>query len=223
MNNYILHIETSTTICSVALSKNGELLKVQESDNSHYTHGEQLTIFIEEVLKTAHIHPNQLVAVSVSAGPGSYTGLRIGTSTAKGLCYALDIPLIALSSLQNLAFIARQKYDNMTICPLIDARRMEVFSAVYNSDGEQIKAESADILDEHSYKEFGSFLAVGNGAKKMEEPWKNRPITFASEITLSASGHPALVYQKFHDQLFEDTAYFEPHYLKEWQGSTKKQ
>lgn len=222
MNCYILHIETATKICSVALSNNGELISLKETDESDYVHGEVITLFIEEVLKNSGITVKQLNAVSVTSGPGSYTGLRIGVSTAKGLCYALNIPLISVDALYNLAFLARK--NNTTdsfICAMIDARRMEVFSTIYNSDLLPVKHISADILDEHSYQEYEPFIVVGDGAYKMKEPWLNRNIQFDLTTKSSASGHTAIAIERYNNKEFENVAYFEPFYLKDF-VSTKK-
>jgi len=219
MNNYLLHLETSTTVCSVALSKNGQLLELKESYDTAYHHSEQLTIYIQDVVERYGISIQQLMAVSVSSGPGSYTGLRIGATTAKGLCYALDIPLIAVSSLENLALLAKKKYPKQTICALIDARRMEVFSAIYSADMNVLKQQSPDILDKETYTDYEPFIAVGNGAKKIEDLWKNRDVFVDSEIALSAKGQVELSYEKYINKVFENTAYFEPTYLKEWSNN----
>lgn len=221
MNCFLLHIETATRVCSVALSNNGQLIASKETDDSEYVHGEVLTLFIEEVLQQANLTVNQLSAVSVTSGPGSYTGLRIGLSTAKGLCYALNIPLIAIDALFNLATLAKKQHPNTTICSMIDARRMEVFAAVYAVDGTPLKPISADILDEQSYVEYEPFLAVGDGAEKMKEVWQHRPIDFDNNIQSSATGHVTVAFEKFQTQQFEDVAYFEPFYLKDFVGAKK--
>lgn len=222
MDCYILHLETATKVCSVALSNNGKLIALKETDESEYVHGEVITLFIEAVLQQAAITPQQLAAVSVTSGPGSYTGLRIGVSTAKGLCYALNIPLIAIDALYNLAVLANNTYPDSTICAMIDARRMEVFSTIYTNNLTIQKPVSADILDEHSYAEFEPFVAVGDGSYKMQEIWKNRNILVDASVKSSASGHVAPAYQKFENKQFEDVAYFEPFYLKDFVGNSKK-
>lgn len=221
MNCYILHIETATKICSVALSNNGELLALKETDESNYVHGEVITLFIEDVLKQSGITVKQLNAVSVTSGPGSYTGLRIGVSTAKGICYALNIPLISVDALYNLAVLARKNNTYSSVCAMIDARRMEVFSTIYNSDLLPVKPLSADILDENSYREYEPFIVVGDGARKMKESWSNRSIQFDLTTKSSASGHTAIAIEKYNNKEFEDVAYFEPFYLKDF-VSTKK-
>ena len=141
----ILHIETATKVCSVALSLNGEMIQLQEFKDEGYSHGEQLTVLIQKVLDLQEITTQGLSAVSVSAGPGSYTGLRIGVSTAKGLCYALNIPLISVDTLQSMAEVARIVYPFSNLCPMIDARRMEVFSLITNFEAEILKPVSADV------------------------------------------------------------------------------
>ncbi len=221
--NHILHIETATKVCSVALSADGELVQIREIKDEGYSHGEQLTILIQEVLDSEGIKAENLSAVSVSAGPGSYTGLRIGVSTAKGLCYALNIPLISADTLQSLAEVARIVYPDSNLCPMIDARRMEVFSLITNFDAEILKPVSADVLDENSYTDFEPFVCFGDGAAKMEEIWKERNIIFDLELEPSAKGQIHTAYRKFLNKEFEDVAYFEPAYLKEfYQAPAKK-
>lgn len=221
MNTYILHLETATKVCSVALSLNGQIKQLKEIQEAGFSHGENLTLLIEEILKSEGITANQLSAVSIASGPGSYTGLRIGVSTAKGLCYALSIPLISVDALVSIQQNAIEKYPNQNIIPMIDARRMEVFAAVYNSKGEIIKPISADVLDENSYFEFEPFVACGDGAEKLKELWKGREVIFATEILSSAKGQVQLAYQKFEQKAFEDVAYFEPFYLKDFVMNVK--
>lgn len=212
----ILHIETATKACSVALSKNGDLIALEEINDGEYSHAENITLLIQKAIDKAGIEMNDLYAVSVSSGPGSYTGLRIGVSTAKGICYALSIPLIAIDSLQALAQIGLEKYPNQTICPVIDARRMEVYNAIYNSNGELLKPISADIIEENSYNEFEPFVYLGDGAEKLQEIWSNRNCEADLTIFSSAKGQIKPAYEKFLKQQFEDVAYFEPFYLKDF-------
>lgn len=219
---YILHLETSTKVCSVALSLNGELIALKETEEDGYSHGENLTLFIQDVLNQATISIKQLAAVSVASGPGSYTGLRIGVSTAKGLCYPLSIPLIAIDSLTSLTEIAKNTHSTLNLCALIDARRMEVYNAIYDSSGKQLKKISADIINESSYLEYEPFLYFGDGAEKLIEMWKDRNCTANLSIKSSAIGQVKLAYEKFQAKLFEDLAYFEPFYLKDFVGGTKK-
>ncbi len=216
MKDYILHIETATKVCSVALSLNGNLLQLKEIEEDGYAHGEKLTLLIEDTLKSEDIDVDQLVAVSVSAGPGSYTGLRIGVSTAKGLCYALKIPLISIDSLLTIQQVAKEKYPNQNIAALIDARRMEVFATIFNENSEVIKPISADVIDENSYLNFEPFVACGDGAEKLADVWNERNITIDSSILSSAKGQVELSYQKYLSSEFEDVAYFEPFYIKDF-------
>ncbi len=213
---YLLHLETSTRVCSVVLSKNGQEIAKKESLDDGFVHGEKLTLYIQEVLQNAKIEMSDLAGVSVSSGPGSYTGLRIGTSTAKGLCYALSIPLLSVSSLESLATEAHKKYPNQTVCPMIDARRMEVFSGIYGANGQVLKEISADVLDEDSYRAFDPFVAIGDGMPKTKEIWAGRNIVFDEKVLCSASGQIEKIYTKFQNKEFEDLAYFEPFYLKEF-------
>jgi len=219
---FILHLETSTKVCSVALSKNGKLLKLKEINEDSFSHGEKLTVFIEEVMKKANLAFENLAGVSIASGPGSYTGLRIGASTAKGLCYALNIPFLAIDALESLAQIARKKYPDKNICPMIDARRMEVYSAIYSPKMEVLKKISADILDESIYIEYENLVCLGDGMPKAKEIWLGREIVFDNEILCSASGQVERIYQKYTNKEFEDLAYFEPFYLKDFIGSAKK-
>jgi tRNA threonylcarbamoyladenosine biosynthesis protein TsaB len=221
MNTYILHLETATKVCSVALSLNGQIKQLKEIQEAGFSHGENLTLLIEDILKSEGIDSNQLSAVSVASGPGSYTGLRIGVSTAKGLCYALSIPLIAVDALVSIQQNAIEKYPVQNIIPMIDARRMEVFAAVYNSKGEILKPISADVLDENSYVEFEPYIACGDGAEKLKDLWKDKNVIFATEILSSAKGQVNLAYQKFEQKAFEDVAYFEPFYLKDFVMNVK--
>ncbi len=218
---YILHLETSTKVCSVALSCDGKQIAIKEDLSNEYSHAENLTIYIQEVLLQSSISLKELSAVSVASGPGSYTGLRIGVSTAKGLCYALEIPLIAVDSLISLATIANEKHVGMNLCALIDARRMEEFNGFYSSDLKSLKAVSADIITEDSYKEFEPFIYFGDGAIKLEEIWMDRNCTIDKTIYSSAMGQISLAFEKFNKKQFEDVAYFEPFYLKDFMGLKK--
>lgn len=213
---YILHIETATKVCSVALSENGNLCDVIDLNEDNYTHGEQLTLLIEQLLQKNKLEMNQLQAVSVSSGPGSYTGLRIGVSTAKGICYALGIPLIAVDTLLSLAEVAYETYPGQNIMPMIDARRMEVFSTIYNGEGKELRSLQAEILEADSNREFDPYVCVGDGASKAREIWEHRSLTFAPEIQPSAQGQVKMAFSKWKQQQFEDVAYFEPNYLKEF-------
>jgi tRNA threonylcarbamoyladenosine biosynthesis protein TsaB len=216
MSNYILHIETATKVCSVALSLNGNLISCKESSNDEFVHGEQLTNYISEVVSLANIKLSNLSAVSVSSGPGSYTGLRIGASTAKGLCFGLSIPLIAVPSLLSLISLAKERHPTTTICAMFDARRMEVFRQVVDKNGVELVPVGPQVLDEFSMVDYEPFLAVGDGTNKIKELWMERNVNLDDSIVPSAKGQVTLAYQKYSAQDVEDTAYFVPNYGKEF-------
>ncbi len=221
----ILNIETSTEVCSVSLAKNGHLLSKKES-NEGFNHSKILTVFIEELFKENHIQPKKLDAVAVSKGPGSYTGLRIGVSVAKGLCYGLNIPLISVCSLEILGGYAAKNVKNFNVvnddnpvlfCPMIDARRMEVYTALYNSKGEEIRPVSAEIIDENFLSdlfETHKIMFFGNGAKKCKSHIKHKNAVFEGPLATSAEYMQIISEEKFNKKQFEDVAYFEPFYLK---------
>lgn len=221
MNKYILHLETATKVCSVALSLNGKLMASKEIEEEGYSHGENLNCFIEDVLKSAKINIKEVSAVSLASGPGSYTGLRIGAATAKGLCYALDIPLIAIDALNSLAEIARVNHPDAVLCPLIDARRMEVYNSFFNKENQLIKEISADIIEEGSYSEFEPFVYFGDGAEKLQEIWNDKNCTVDLAIKSSAIGQIRLAHERYEAQQFEDVAYWEPFYLKDFIAGKK--
>lgn len=214
--NYLLHIESATKACSVAISKNGGLIALVEEEKDGYQHGEKLNLFIEEAIKKASIELKDLKAISVASGPGSYTGLRIGASTAKGLCFALNIPLIAIDTLTCLTEIGRETHENKNLCAVVDARRMEVYNHFVDSNGKKLKEISADVIDESSYQEFEPFVYFGDGAEKLFDIWKNRNCTIDTSICSSAKGQCKLAYAKYEVEDFEDLAYFEPFYLKDF-------
>lgn len=223
---YILNIETATTVCSVSLSKNGALVFYKELNNG-FTHAENLHVFIEEVLKESNISTKQLNAIAVSKGPGSYTGLRIGVSTAKGLAYALQLPLISIDTLQLMALQAKTlQKENDFYCPMLDARRMEVYTAVYDHELIQQLPIEALIVDATSIQKFTTFsnvLFFGDGMPKCKETLhvlKNA--TFIENITPSAKDMCKLAYDKFITKQVEDVAYFEPFYLKDFLILKKK-
>jgi tRNA threonylcarbamoyladenosine biosynthesis protein TsaB len=221
MDTYLLHIETATKVCSVAISKNGMLLCLKELNEDQYSHGEVLTLFIDDLMKSSQLEYKDLKAVSVSSGPGSYTGLRIGVSTAKGLCYALSIPLIAIDALTSLMLVAKERYPTQRICTAIDARRMEIFNAIFSENNYLLKPISADVIDENSYQEFIPFVVVGDANTKLKDVWKDRDIAFDDDIHASAKGQINFAYEKFQQELFEDVAYFEPFYLKDFVSTQK--
>ncbi len=219
---HLLHLETSTKVCSVALSVNGQCVAIAESATDDYQHAEQLTVFIQNVLKSASLSLKDIHGVSVASGPGSYTGLRIGVSTAKGLCYALGIPLISVDSLYALAKNAFDKYPGKRICAMIDARRMEVFSAIYDENMEPIKSISADVLESDSYANYAPFVYVGDAVEKVIPLWDGSERCADVAIVCSAKGQVDLAYAKYQRREFEDVAYFEPFYLKDFVLNKKK-
>jgi tRNA threonylcarbamoyladenosine biosynthesis protein TsaB len=212
----ILHLETATKTCSVALSIDSILIDVIDIHSDQFIHGEKLTLLIEEILNKQSFTIDQISAVSISSGPGSYTGLRIGVATAKGLCYAKNIPLIAIDTLHSFENCARKLYTKETICVMLDARRMEVYSSIFDINRNQIKSLSADILDENSYHEFEPFVCVGDGGTKFKELWKERNILINDSLSISASGQVEIAHEKLMAKDFVDLSYFEPNYLKEF-------
>ncbi len=224
----ILNLETATTVCSVALAKDGQLLSKKEL-NGNYTHAENLTCFIETVLKETGLSLKDLDAVAISKGPGSYTGLRIGVSTAKGLCYSLNKPLIALNTLEHSAYGCSLLHGKATdlFCPMIDARRMEVYCAVYDKSNKPIKTTAAEIIDEHSFQELLEKNIVyffGDGAAKCKEVLsKNANAIFLDHLYPSALNMIVAAEQAFQHKQFEDVAYFEPFYLKDFVAGKKKE
>jgi tRNA threonylcarbamoyladenosine biosynthesis protein TsaB len=220
--SYILHLDTSTKVCSVAISENGKTLAFKESKDDKYSHGENLTLFIQEVIVAAGITMNKLSAVSLASGPGSYTGLRIGASTAKGICYALKIPLIAIDSLRCIIEIAAEKHPNKNLCAVIDARRMEVYNLIVNADKTSLKEISADIIDENTYNEYTPFVYFGDGSAKLEPIWTGQDKVIDTSFYNSAVGQAALSYEMFLKEDFVDVAYWEPFYLKDFIAGVKK-
>jgi len=214
---YILNIETATTNCSVSLSKEGETLVLKEDYNDNYSHAERLHIYIDDVLKEANVPITDLDAVAISKGPGSYTGLRIGVSAAKGFCYAIDKPLISIATLDALAH--QVNIENGIIVAMLDARRMEVYSAVYDSDYNQIRETQAQVLDESSfgtYLEQGKVYFIGNGVLKTKALINHPNAVFMEGKLPSANEMSKLAYIKYKKNDIEDVAYFEPYYLKDF-------
>ncbi|WP_282786801.1 tRNA (adenosine(37)-N6)-threonylcarbamoyltransferase complex dimerization subunit type 1 TsaB [Flavobacterium croceum] len=214
---YILHIETATKNCSVAVSKYNEVLCCKEFADAGYAHAEMLHVFIEEALQEAQITPNDLSAIAVGSGPGSYTGLRIGVSAAKGLCYALQIPLIAVDTLEILA----QQVKNISsgfIIPMIDARRMEVYSAVFDSNKTKIRETQAEILSENSFENIeDKIYCIGDSNQKAKAVLTQDKFVFLDQFVYpSAKDMVALAYLKFENKQWEDVAYYEPFYLKDF-------
>lgn len=227
----ILCLETATEVCSVALIEEGKVVDIRE-DLKGQSHSKLLTLFIDEILKANQLKAGDLNAIAISGGPGSYTGLRIGVSASKGLGYAANIPIISVSSLQAMAdFVVENQVKlkiklakNDVLLPMIDARRMEVYTMPCNSKAEQLEEVHAKIIDEESYSEVAGYQLYyfGNGAAKCAEIIKNRNAVFIDNIYASASNMKNIAMQKFKNQEFEDIAYFEPFYLKEFIATTPK-
>jgi len=214
---YILNIETSTKNCSVSISKDGKLIAVKELNNGSYSHAEVLHPYINDVISDANITSDKLRAIAVSKGPGSYTGLRIGVSAAKGLCFALNIPLISVNTLQSLA--KSISVDNSLIAPMLDARRMEVYSAIFDSDYNQIREIKAEIINENSflqYLESSKVYFLGDGAEKCKSLITHSNAIFIDSKFPSAKEMSVLSYVKYKKNDIEDVAYFEPFYLKDF-------
>lgn len=218
--NYILNIESSTTNCSISLALDGNLVALKESNDDKYSHSTKLHSFINEVLKKSNISVKELVAIAVSKGPGSYTGLRIGVAAAKGLCYSLDIPLISISTLHILSKQIQVKEQGL-ILPVMDARRDEVYCAVYDSSYNLIKKAVPKIINQESFSELSyksKLYFIGNGQEKCKRLIENNTnLIFSNNNTFpSAREMTQLSYQKFKDLNFNDIAYFEPDYLKDF-------
>lgn len=220
----ILNIETATTACSICLAQGDKIIAVKER-NEGYTHAENLTLFIQEVIEQSEFQLSDLDAIAVSMGPGSYTGLRIGVSTAKGLCYALTKPLIAINTLQHLALSVsgneRNKMDKeMFYCPMIDARRMEVYCAVYDNLNREVQPVEAKIISEDAFKELLTRQKVcffGDGADKCKPILSLLPnVSFTDDVVLSAKSMVSLSNAAYRNEKFENLATFEPYYLKDF-------
>jgi tRNA threonylcarbamoyladenosine biosynthesis protein TsaB len=214
---YILNIETATTNCSVSLSNKGETVVLKEDYNNNYSHAERLHIYIDTVLKEANIKTSQLDAIAVSKGPGSYTGLRIGVSAAKGLCFALNKPLISIPTLEALAH--QVSINEGIIVSMLDARRMEVYSAIFDATQNQIRETQAQVLDDTSFENYlnkGKVYFVGNGVAKTKELITHDNAIFIEGKLPSAESMSELSFVKYKKSDIEDVAYFEPYYLKDF-------
>ncbi|MDR3696021.1 tRNA (adenosine(37)-N6)-threonylcarbamoyltransferase complex dimerization subunit type 1 TsaB [Mucilaginibacter sp.] len=224
----LLQIETATTSCSVALAKDGVVLGFKQI-NQRNIHAEVITLFVEELLVLAGLKYDELDAIAVSSGPGSYTGLRIGISTAKGLCFALDKPLIAIETLESMTYgiiNSGGALDNsVLLCPMIDARRMEVFTGVFTAEGVKIRPTAAEIIDADSFidlLETNKMLFFGDGAEKCREVLGAHPNAgFLPDFVNSAAHLSQKALKKFRNKEFEDVAYFEPYYLKDFIAGKK--
>ena len=221
----ILCIETGTDICSVGLSRDGELVSLRESDEGR-DHAKRVGVFVDELFRETGIAPDELDAIAVGMGPGSYTGLRIGVSFAKGMCYGLQIPLVAVGSLDALAEVAIEDneagildvkdWNDAVLCPMVDARRMEVYTRLFNAAGEPLSEVSAEIVTEESFAEWRKdrqLVIFGNGAAKCREIL---PDATYVNITPSARGLARLAERRLQEGKTEDIAYFEPFYLKDF-------
>ena len=223
----ILNIETSTTVCSVAASQDGQTIFVKE-DLKGPSHAVSLGVFVDEALSFIDSHAIPLDAVAVSCGPGSYTGLRVGVSMAKGICYGRNVPLIGLPTLEVLSVPVLLYHDlpeDALLCPMLDARRMEVYSAVYDRALNQVKPVSAEIIDENSYADILTRKPVvffGNGAGKCRDVITGDNVHYIDGICPLAADMLALSEMAFRNSRFENVAYFEPFYLKEFVASKPK-
>ncbi len=225
----ILCIETGTDICSVGLVRDGELLSLRESDEGR-DHAKKVGVFVDELLRQTEIAPDEIDAVAVGKGPGSYTGLRIGVSFAKGLCYGLGKPLIAVSSLEALVQVAREDYEagivdvdgweSALLCPMVDARRMEVYAQLFDAQGNPRSGVSAEIVDGESFAPFrkdNGFVIFGSGAAKCADVLAGATLI---DVVPSVRGMAQLAERAYAAGDFVDTAYFEPFYLKDFVVTT---
>lgn len=221
----ILQIETATQVCSAAISRDGETIALKEEMASNI-HAGSLTLFIKAAMDDAKLAFADLDAIAVSKGPGSYTGLRIGVSTAKGLCYALDKPLIAIDTLKMMAdgFLKLNAGYEGLICPMLDARRMEVFTAVFDGDLANVQPTMAKIIDEQSFAELNpaQLVFIGDGAMKCRSVLQQANAVFVDSNFNSAANMSSLADEAYLAGQFEDVAYFEPFYLKDFVFSTPK-
>jgi tRNA threonylcarbamoyladenosine biosynthesis protein TsaB len=219
----ILNIETATKNCSVSLAESGKVIAIKELNDGNFSHAEKLHVFIDEVLKIAKKSMKDIDAVAVSKGPGSFTGLRIGVSSVKGLCYALNIPLISVDTLKALA--TQLNIESGFVVPMLDARRMEVYSAIFDTKNNLIRAIEAQILNEDSFADYlknDQVYFIGDGVPKTKEIITHKNAIFIEDKLPSANEMAQLSFDKFQRKIFEDVAYFEPFYLKDFVVTTKK-
>jgi tRNA threonylcarbamoyladenosine biosynthesis protein TsaB len=230
----ILNIETATSLCSVALAINGRVVSYRETLEEK-SHAARLTAYVEEILQEKGLKISDLDAIAVGKGPGSYTGLRIGVSTAKGLCYGANIPLIAAGtlkvlyqqviSLPDLQIREALLNPHTLLCPMIDARRMEIFTCLFNTRGDEIEPVAARIIDSDSYKEMLSdhvILFFGSGMEKCRDLLSDQHAVFVPDVYPHSASLALLAEEKYHLKEFEDIAYFEPFYLKDFIATTSK-
>ncbi len=220
----ILCLETATPVCSVALNESCCTIALRETEGQN-AHSEKITNFIREVMEVAHIEYSQLDAIAVSKGPGSYTGLRIGVSTAKGICYAADLPLMAIDTLEAMAYgmkakLGNQIDENDLLIPMIDARRMEVYASIFDANLNKINDTAALVIDEHSFEDLRKehrLWLFGDGAPKLQKTFENQPnITIIDGFKPSAAYMLPLADKAMKERDFVDVAYFEPFYLKDF-------
>lgn len=221
----ILNIDTSTTVCSVALAQDGKIIGIKES-NEGLNHSVLLGVYIDDILNSHHIHAAQLDAIAVSMGPGSYTGLRIGVSTAKGLCFGANKPLLAVPTLQALArSVADQLQENALYCPMLDARRMEVYTGFFDRDNHTILDTKAEIITADSFADLLAAQKVyffGNGSEKVKSILASPNACFIDQVETSARHLVPLSEELYQQEQFVDTAYFEPFYLKDFIATVPK-
>ena len=221
----ILCLETATTNCSVSIGVDGNLKSLVEENSANYSHAEQLHVFVKKAVKEASIELSELDAIAVSKGPGSYTGLRIGVSAAKGLCYSLDIPLLAIPTLESMAHQIEVSSAEVIIS-LLDARRMEVYSCVFDHQYQELRETKAEVITEQSFEEFTTYDTIhliGSGAEKCQGILAHPNFNVHPEIVPSAKEMIQLAQAKYDGNDLEDLAYFEPYYLKDFilQGKKK--
>ncbi|MEP1034625.1 tRNA (adenosine(37)-N6)-threonylcarbamoyltransferase complex dimerization subunit type 1 TsaB [Ekhidna sp.] len=219
----ILSIETSTMVCSVALHREGELL-ANQTHQVEKSHSSLLPGIALDICEEINVGFKDLDAVAVSSGPGSYTGLRIGVSNAKGICYTLNKPLIAISSLDIMTEAVRGRFQGEhLLCPMMDARRMEVYTQIEDQKGNKIWDLQPKILEEDTFIEFKKPLYLfGDGMPKFRDIWRQENLMFIEDIFPDAGNMGRMAFRKYLDKNFEDVAYFEPNYLKEWRTTTPK-
>ncbi len=232
----ILLIETSTRVCSVGLAINGRVKAIREDHSEQYSHSSLLTVFMDEVISEAGLGRDDISAVAVSSGPGSYTGLRIGVSAAKGFCFALDVPLIAVDTMEALATHALHVISDRDeiispvaieglLCPMIDARRMEVYQALFRADLSVFKPTSARIIDGDAFSEVlktQKMFFFGDGAAKCKDVVQSHNAFFIEDIYPSVTGMAPSAFRKYHQNEFVDVAYYEPFYLKDFVAGKPK-
>jgi len=221
----IICLETATSLCSVALCSNEGLVSLRESSDTK-SHSSLITVFIDEILKEQGLKVRDLEAIAVSRGPGSYTGLRIGVSVAKGMAYASSVPLIGIDTTLSMFMGYKEKYlstienpENVLFCPMLDARRLEVYCAIYDYTGKTVNKISAEVITEESFMDISEsekIIFFGNGADKCRDLIKRRNSYFDSEFVISASHMLTPAYQALRSHDFQDIAYFEPFYLKDF-------